>query len=366
MTGLAAFFNFTPAGATLDDLDTPVPVIDLDIVECNIARWQAHCDRHQLANRPHIKTHKLAPLARAQIAAGARGITVQKLGEAEVMADAGVADMLLTYNVVGAAKLERLAALAKRTDIAVTVDSAEAAGGIAHAGSKAGRAIRVLIECDTGMGRAGVQSPKAALELARTVHETQGLALGGLMTYPRTGVRAEMAAFLEAARDLFKRDGLPCGTISTGGTPEMWSAEGLSAVTEYRAGTYIYMDRSQIAAGAATEADCAMTVLATVVSRPTSARAILDAGSKSLTSDLLGLTGHGMVLGAPEAVVYALSEEHGFLDVSKMAVPPNIGDRVRVIPNHVCPAINLFDQVIIARGPRVLGAARVDARGKVA
>jgi len=366
MTDIAALFDLAPAGATLDDLDTPVPVIDLDVVERNIARWQARCDKLGLANRPHIKTHKLVPLARAQIAAGARGITVQKLGEAEVMADAGVTDMLLTFNVVGAAKLERLAALAKRTQIAVTVDSIEVADGIAHAAAKAGRAMRVLIECDTGAGRAGVQSPTAARELARTIVKTKGLVLGGLMTFPRTGGRAAMAEYLTTARDLLARDGLEVETISTGGTPEMWSDEGLSIATEYRAGTYIYMDRSQIAAKAATEADCAVTVLATVVSRPTQERAILDSGSKSLTSDLLGMDGYGALQGAPEAIVYALSEEHGFLDVSKLAAEPKVRDRVRIIPNHVCPVSNLFDRVIIARGARVLGSAQVNARGKVA
>ena len=365
MTDIATLFDLTPAGATLDDLETPVPVVDLDVVERNIARWQARCDKLKFANRPHIKTHKLVPLAKAQLQAGAKGITVQKLGEAEVMADAGITDMLLTFNIVGGAKLDRLAALAKRTDIAVTVDSAEVADGIAQAAGKAGRAIRVLIECDTGGGRAGVQSPDAALDLARKIARTNSLALGGLMTFPKTGGRAAMAEYLATARDLLKRDGLPCETISTGGTPDMWKDDGLSGVTEYRAGTYIYMDRSQIAAGAATEADCALTVLTTVVSRPTAARAILDAGSKSLTSDLLGLTGHGSLRGAPEAVVYALSEEHGFLDVSKLASPPKVGDRLAIVPNHVCPVTNLFDRVIIARGARVLGSAKVDARGLV-
>ena len=366
MTDLAPFFDLAPAGATLDDLDTPVPVVDLDVVERNIARWQARCDKLGLANRPHIKTHKLAPLAKAQLAAGAKGITVQKLGEAEVMADAGISDMLLTFNVVGAAKLGRLAALAKRTEIAVTVDSAEVAQGVAWAAGKAGRAIRVLIECDTGGGRVGVQSPAATHELARKIAKTEGLALGGLMTFPKTGGRAAKAEYLEAARNLMRRDGLNAETISTGGTPEMWSDEGLAIATEYRAGTYIYMDRSQIAAGAATEADCALTVLTTVVSRPTDSRAILDAGSKTLTSDLLGMEGYGALQGAPGAIVYALSEEHGFLDVAKLATPPRIGDRLRVIPNHVCPVSNLFDRVIIARGSCVLGSAPVDARGRVA
>ena len=366
MIGLESYFDLSPAAANFENLDTPIPVIDLDVVERNIARWQAHCERLGLANRPHIKTHKLVPLAKAQLAAGAKGITVQKLGEAEVMADGGIMDMLLTFNVVGVGKLERLAALAKRSQIAVVADSAKVAEGIAWAAGQAGRSIRVLIECDTGAGRCGVQSPDAALALAQIISKSKGLALGGLMTYPKTGTRADTAAFLIEARDQFRRSGLNTETISTGGTPEMWSDAHLSAATEYRAGTYIYQDRSQIAAGAASEADCAVTVLATVVSRPTAQRAIIDAGSKSLTSDLLGLVGYGAVQGAPNAVVYALSEEHGFLDVTSLPSDLKVGDRVRIVPNHVCPVSNLFDQVIVARGARVLGSANVDARGKVA
>lgn len=365
MPDIASLFTLAPAGASLDDLDTPVPVVDLDVVERNIARWQAHCDKLGVANRPHIKTHKLVPLAKAQIAAGAKGITVQKLGEAEVMADGGITDMLLTFNIVGNSKLDRLAALARRTDIAVTLDSAEVAGGIAHAAGKAGRPIRVLIECDTGGARVGVQTPQAALELGQKIARHNSLALGGLMTFPKTGGRAAMADYLATAKSLLERSGLPCETVSTGGTPDMWKDEGLAGVSEYRAGTYIYMDRSQIAAGAASEADCALTVLTTVVSRPTEARAMLDAGSKTLTSDLLGMEGYGSVRGSPEAVVYALSEEHGFLDVSKLANKPKVGARLHIVPNHVCPVTNLFDRVIIARGAKVLGSAKVDARGTV-
>ena len=362
---LAALFELTPAGDTLEEVDTPVPVIDLDVVARNLSRWQSRCDALGLANRPHIKTHKLVPLARAQSAGGAKGITVQKLGEAEVMADAGISDMLLTFNAVGRSKLERLAALARRTDIAVVADSDVVAEGIAWAGVAAGRSIRTLIECDTGAGRCGVQTPAAALSLARKIANTKGLRFGGLMTYPKSGGRAQTAAFLAEARDLMLKDGLPVEIISTGGTPDMWKDDGLASGMEYRAGTYIYNDRSLIACGAANEADCALTVLATVVSRPTPEHAIIDAGSKALTSDLLGLTGYGVLQGAPDALVYAHSEEHGFVDVSKMPEPPKVGDRVRIIPNHVCPVSNLFARVVIIRGATVLGAAKVDARGTV-
>ena len=362
---LAKYFAFTPAGRTLDEVDTPVPVIDLQVAARNIARWQTRCDALGIANRPHIKTHKLVPLARAQIAAGAKGVTVQKLGEAEVMADAGIGDLLLTFNVLGRAKLERLAALARRTEIAVVVDNDVVAEAIAWAGQAAGRPIRVLIETDTGAARCGVQTPAAALSLARKIANTKGLRFGGLMTLPKNGARAQMAEFLSEAARLLHQDGLQPETISTGGTPDMWMDEGLTGATEYRAGTYIYNDRSLIAGGSCAEADCALTVLATVVSRPTAERAMIDAGSKALTSDLLGLTGYGALRGAPDAVVYNVSEEHGFVDVSKLAAPPKIGDRVRIVPNHVCPVSNLFDRVVIIDGDTVLGSVQVDARGMV-
>ena len=212
-------------------------------------RWQERCNGLGLGNRPHIKTHKLAALARYQLALGAAGITVQKLGEAEVMADAGITDMLLTFNVVGAHKLRRLAELARRTDISVVADSVEVVAGIGEAGVSAGRDIRVLVECDTGARRNGVQSPELAAALAKQIDATRGVSYGGLMTYPRAGLRKEADAFLQEARELTAKAGLDTRTISSGGSPDMWKDEGLSSVTEYRAGTYVYFDRALADAG---------------------------------------------------------------------------------------------------------------------
>ena len=187
---------------------------------------------------------------------------------------------------------------------------------MANAGRAAGRDISVLVECDTGAKRNGVQSPEAALALAQTIERTRGVAYGGLMTYARPGTRLESGAFLAAARDLLAKSGLESRTVSTGGSPDMWSDEGLNIVNEYRAGTYIYFDRSLAARGTCSFDDCALSVLATVVSRPTQERAIIDAGSKALTSDLLGLKGYGIVRELGDAVVYDVNEEHGFLDLS--------------------------------------------------
>lgn len=359
------YLQFEPAGSRIEDLETPVPVIDIAIADRNLKRWQQRCDKLGLANRPHIKTHKLAGLARYQCDLGAKGITVQKLGEAEVMADAGLSDMLLTFNVVGRHKLERLAALARRTEISVVADNATVVEGLGWAGKAAGRGIRVLVECDTGAKRNGVQSPAEAIALARVIDRTPGVTYGGLMTYARPGTRLEAAAYLTEAKDGAARAGLDTAVISSGGSPDMWKDDGLDALTEYRVGTYIYFDRSLAERKVCGYDDCAVTVLATVVSEPTAARAMLDAGSKSLTSDLLGMTGYGTVRSLDGAVVYDQSEEHGFLDISGTTRKPDIGDLVRIVPNHVCPVINLFDRVVFVDGEKVLGAVKVDARGLV-
>jgi D-serine deaminase-like pyridoxal phosphate-dependent protein len=362
---LEQLFTFEDAGRTLADLETPVPVIDIGAVERNLTRWQARCDKAGFANRPHIKTHKLVPLALAQLQLGARGITVQKLGEAEVMAAAGISDMLVTFNIVGAGKIARLAKLAKTTAISVVADNEAVLPGLGEAGRAAGRRIDVLVECDTGMHRNGVQSPQAAAQLAAAIEAVPGLRYGGLMTYPKAGTRLATAEFLAQARGLAAQAGLETRVVTTGGTPDMWSDEGLEGITEYRVGTYVYFDRSQVERGACDWTDCALTVHATVVSRPTAERAMIDAGSKALTSDLLGLTGHGVLRDALDARVYDMSEEHGFVDVRSMQRQPLVGERVRIVPNHVCPVVNLFDKVVFVRGGKVLGAVRVDARGMV-
>ena len=359
------YFQFEPVGKTIAELETPVPLIDIAVVDRNLRRWQERCDQLGLANRPHIKTHKLAGMSRYQRDLGAKGITVQKLGEAEVMADAGLSDMLLTFNVVGRHKLERLADLARRTEISVVADNAAVVDGLGWAGQKAGRSVSVLVECDTGAKRNGVQSPAAASELAKHIDRTAGVEFGGLMTYPRAGTRVASAVFLDEAKGLAEAAGLEVKSISSGGSPDMWKDEGLQSLTEYRAGTYIYFDRSLAERGVCGYGDCAATVLATVVSTPAPERAMLDCGSKSLTSDLLGMTGYGTVRSLDGAIVYDQSEEHGFLDTSQCARGPAVGDLLRVTPNHICPVINLFDRVIFVDGTEVLGAVRVGARGLV-
>ena len=352
-------------GTPFESLDTPCVLIDVDRVEANLRRAQAYADANGLRLRPHIKTHKLTRFARRQVELGAVGITCQKLGEAEVMADGGLADIFLPYNIVGDYKLARLRALADRVAISVTADSQTTVGGLSRAFAEAPRRLPVLVECDTGMGRCGVQTPLEASILAKAIAQSRGLVFSGLMTYPAAGKLEASAGWLQEAVDLLTKDGLPPAVVSTGGTPDMWRAREVKAATEYRPGTYIYLDRYQAAKGAGTIEDCALTVLATVVSRPAHDRAVIDAGSKSLTSDTLGLDGFGLALGYPAAIIRSLSEEHGVLDLSACEKKPEIGERLRIVPNHACVVSNLFDRVTLVAGDKIIETVAVDARGRV-
>jgi D-serine deaminase-like pyridoxal phosphate-dependent protein len=346
------------------ELDTPCIVIDDEIVERNLAQYQDYCDRHDLRLRPHIKTHKLPEMALRQLALGAVGITCQKIGEAEVFAEAGCRDILLTFNIVGTQKLTRLRRLAERVVLRVVADNEVVARALSGAFSD--RSLEVLVECDTGAGRCGVQAPDAAAELAMLLDSLPGTRFGGLMTYPPQFAEAAVDDWLRLARDACRASGLNVETVSSGGTPSMWRAHRASVVTEHRSGTYIYNDRSLMHRATCVERDCALAVLTTVVSRPTGDRVVVDAGSKALTADLFGLEGYGYVREYPDACIYSLSEEHGCIDMRGCTARPEIGERLRVIPNHVCPVTNLFDEVHIHRRGAVTNTLAVAARGKVA
>ena len=350
----------------VQDLDTPCAVVDLDVMENNLRRCQTYLDRRGLTLRPHIKTHKIPEFAHLQIKLGAKGVNCQKLGEAEVMVDAGIADILLTYNLIGQTKLDRLVALARRSDMKVVADSKDVIEGLSSAISRAGLELPVLVECDTGAQRCGVTSPADAVALAQAVDHAPGLKFKGLMTYPPKNSVAKTNAWLTEAVDLCKRSGLAVETVSNGGTPDLYSAHEVTVATEHRPGTYIYSDRNHVEThGLGSLADCALRIHARVVSHAAPDRCVIDAGSKSLSSDLLGLNGYGRVLEHPEWEIYGLSEEHGHVRAPSGSGEPKIGELVTVIPNHACVVTNLYDRIYAARQGRVETFYDVAARGKV-
>ena len=347
------------------ELDTPAVTVHLDVMESNIRRVHGHLAQHGVGNRPHIKTHKIPAIGKLQMQAGAVGITCQKLGEVEVFTDAGVADdVLLTFNILGRGKTERLMALSKRLRrLAVVFDNEVVARGLSEAAVSHGGEVPFLVECDTGFGRNGVQSPEAALDLARAAMKLPRLRFEGLMTFPNRDPETKL--FLARALELFAGAGIPVPVVSGGGTPALFNAQALPMLTEHRAGTYIYNDVMTVASGAATWADCAMQVRATIVSRPTETRAVIDAGTKVLTSDQYHVKGYGHLMEYPEAVVTGLSEEHGIVDLSGCRERPKVGDVVNVVPNHCCVVSNMVDEVYGVRGGKVEVTWPVAARGTV-
>ncbi len=265
---------------------------------------------------------------------------------------------------VGAAKALHLAALARRAKMSVALDNALALDTVARAAHEAGRTIGVLVEFDSGNKRTGVVSVDQALDLARRAEASEGLRFEGLMTYPST---AATAGFVTAAKRRFADAGVAISVVSGGGTPNAWHAHEVAGLTEVRVGTYIYHDRATVGAGAASLEECALHLHATVVSRPTEDRAVIDAGTKSLTSDLVAPSvgaGYGVILGYPDAVLERLNEEHGMLDLARCREKPALGERIRIVPNHVCVVSNLHDEVVLSRDDRVVDTWRVAARGK--
>ena len=351
--------------AIIERFGTPCAVIDLDVVDRNIARVQTLCDAAGRANRPHIKTHKSPVLARRQLDAGAVGVTCQKLGEAEVMAEAGITDILIATNIIGAARSGSLAALQRRVALRVCADNPVSLAAYAAAGRVAGRPVRVLVECDTGQKRAGVETPAEAVALAQILRDDPALEFGGLLFYPPVDGWLETQRFLDEAQRGLSDLGLAPDIISTGGTPNLANMHRLDGATEHRAGTCIFNDRMMMATGFASLEDCALKIFTSVVSRAGEARGILDAGSKTFTSDTGGLDGFGLILEHPEARIHKMSEEHGFLDLSACGDRPDVGDILRVVPNHVCVAVNMFDQLVAVRGDSIVDVLPVAARGRL-
>lgn len=344
-------------------IDTPALTVDLDAVDRNIERMQRYCNDHGLHLRAHVKTHKIRRLAQRQLDAGALGLACQKLGEAEAVAPPG-ADVLVTFPLVGAAKSRRLATLAQGGRVSVAADSEIVVRGLAERLQEAGAEVGVLVDCDTGFGRTGVQTPEAAADLAELVDSLPGVRFEGLFTHPAPAD----AAGLVSARRVIERRGLEVRTISVGGTAHAFRVHELEGVTEIRAGTYVYGDRACIAGGTTTLEDCALRVVTTVVSRPTRDRAVVDAGSKTLTSDRAqgcDPDTYGLVVEYPSARIARLYEEHAVVELDPSVAGPDVGELVTVIPNHACGAVNLHDSAEIYRGGVHIDTWPIDGRGTV-
>ncbi len=356
------------------ELETPAALVDLDRVAANLDRMAAYTAAHHLALRPHIKTHKTPELALEQLRRGAVGLTCATPLEAEVMSDVA-GDILVAYPPVDALRIARLLALPDEVRLTVALDSAEALAALARAAEKEGRSVGVLVELDLGMHRVGVTRPVDAVELARAAADARGTEYRGVMFYPghiRERVEAqdqairrlsdELGRYLEA---LGAVDLVP-DIVSGGSTPAGWASHRVEGLTEIRPGTYIFNDRTTAAVGACTWDDCAYSVLATVVSTAVPGQAVVDAGAKAIArEEIRGVDapGLGALLDRPGVVVQTVSEEHGILDLAGTDWRPRVGDRVRIVPNHVCVSVNLQDTLWGVRRGDVVTSFDVAARG---
>jgi D-serine deaminase-like pyridoxal phosphate-dependent protein len=362
-------------GARIEDLPTPAVVIDLDVLERNVEAMASRAREAGVDLRPHAKTHKVCEVGRLQLRAGAVGLTLAKTAEAEVFVDAGFVDLFLAYPVIGEDKARRLLALSDRARIAVGADSVDGAATLGKVFRAASRKLNVLLEIDCGLGRTGVL-PADALRIAAQIAELPGLRLCGVFTHAGQAYLAESAeaaasvgksegaSAVDVAREL-RRAGHSIEVISIGSTPTAKAGMRVPGVTECRPGTYVYNDASQVSIGSCSREECALTVVATVVSVPARDRAVLDAGSKTLSSDPLWPKpgGHGWLAGR-ESRIARLNEEHGVIAVAA-GESYRVGERVAILPNHACIVSNLHDSIYAARQGRIEAIWRVAARGAI-
>jgi D-serine deaminase-like pyridoxal phosphate-dependent protein len=369
----------------LSDLPTPQILIDHSRLRANIDRAQALADGAGVRLRPHAKTHKSPIVAKWQIERGAIGVCCAKVGEAEVFVAAGVSDVRLPYPV-NPANAARVIALMDRATISIIVDHLEVARGWSDAMQRSGRTLDVLVKVDVGFHRCGIDPSADALGFVRTIASLPGIRLRGLLSHAGHGYHAgsedELAAvarqeceILVDLRDRAARSGIALDELSVGATPTLRFSARLPGLTELRPGNYVYFDRTQVTLGAASLDDCALTVLATVVSKPAADRIILDCGSKTLTNDLARgkASGYGAVLAgngeSPRAVddglsIERLSEEHATVRVTGgTRLEP--GDRVSVLPNHSCVVSNLVDVVRLVDHDEVIDTIPIAARGRI-
>ena len=381
--GLPLVAEASAETTSVAELDTPALLVDLDRLERNITRWQGAAGAAGVRLRPHIKTHKSVAIAALQRDAGANGIAVAKVGEAEVFAHAGFDDIVIAYPVVGEAKWRRVAALAATTRITVNVDSAVAAEGLSAAAARSGARVHVQIDLDSGFGRCGVPiaDGEAIESLARQISTLPGLELDGLTThrglfFPGAGeltaqeAGAQEGELVVAAAELLRGAGIPVDEVTAGGSLTGSAVACVPGVTEVRAGTYVFNDLMQLSLGATTAENFALTVLATVVSVTGPDTATIDCGTKTFAGDTGVAGGDGLVLrGMAEcverdAVVERMTEEHGL--VRSFDGPLAVGDRLSFVPVHACTCVNLADRMFAVRDGDVQAIWPVDARGRTA
>lgn len=371
----AALSQGTTIVAAEELIDTPALVVDEGLLHTNIAEMAALASTLGVNLRPHIKTHKTPEIARLQIANGAIGITCAKLGEAEVMADAGITDILIAYPFYGEIKTQRLLALMEKARVIVSVDSLEAADRVSTAMTKHDRAIEVYVEVNTGQDRSGLRWGAEAEALAVEVARQPGLRLAGIFSHeghantqpPETieAVALEAGQRIVETAEAIRAHGIEVPAVSIGSTPASAYTPTVPGITEMRPGTYVFRDTSGFRYGIYGPDRCAARFLATVVSHPAPDRCILDTGSKTLALDpSKGHPGHGFIIGHPNAIIDRLSEEHGVVIIPDDDPSFAIGDRVEIIPNHVCPTVNLADEMLIVRDGHVIDTWKIAARGK--
>ena len=360
----------------IEQLETPCALVDLDRLAHNLDRMAAYCVLHGLALRPHVKTHKSPRIAAEQMRLGATGLTCATPRELEVMSET-CTDLLLAHPPVGAAKLRRVLALDHDVRLTVAIDSIEAVEPMAEAADAQGREVDVYVEVDVGMRRVGVGTPDEAVGIARRVRALPPLRYRGITFYPghvRQHLTRQDEALARLRDDLARwlsalgSAGLPPEVVSGGSTPAAWRMHEVTGVTEVRPGTYVYNDRATAEVGACGWEDCALTVLATVISTAVPGQAVVDAGSKALGREPLPAgeeAGYGILLDRPDVRVVRMSEEHGILDLRGSDWQPRVGDVVRIVPNHVCIVVHLNDVIHGVRGVVVESSWPVSARGRV-
>lgn len=363
----------------ISDLDTPAVLIEKSVLEKNIFEMQKLADKHKVKLRSHVKTHKIPKIAKLQLEAGACGIACAKVSEAEVMARAGFRDIQIANIIVGDIKIERMARLMDVTDrLSCCVDSIEGAEQIGKAMSLLGKTMHIFIKVDTGFHRVGVEKYEDILMLSQIISQSDGIKLEGILTHAGQVYEAgnpqqieaiaiaESRVMIDMARKL-GRDGIPVPEISVGSTPGSEFAVAIPGITELRAGNYALRDMIQVSFGTSKIEQCAMSILATVVSVPGKGRAVIDAGSKTLNLDRgahssESLDSYGYIIGK-NAKITKLSEEHGMIEFENESF--TVGEKIRVIPNHACTVMNLHDHAFLVDGVKVLKKMEISARGKI-